>query len=98
MQVMHPLQIWLWTSEPDQETIDISETAKVLNVCLGREPESLFIYNSSSRSMWSVLESVYDGPFDFINGEELPVIFENIQVENETVPISEGNLICKFTR
>lgn len=82
------------TSEPDQETIDISETAKVLNVCLGREPESLFIYNSSSRSMWSVLESVYDGPFDFINGEELPVIFENIQVENETVPISEGNLIA----
>ena len=82
------------TPEPDPETFEISESAKVLNVCLGREPESLFVYNSSSRSMWSVLESIYDGPFDFINGEELPVIFEDIRVENETVPVSEGILIA----
>ncbi len=70
-----------------------SANEKVLNVCLGREPESLFIYKSSSRSMWSVLESIYDGPFDSLNGSSVPVIFEDIRIEHEIVAVSENDAV-----
>ncbi len=79
--------------EPEETDTPAALPGKVLNVCIGREPESLFIYNSSSRSMWSVLEAVYDGPFDSLNGESVPVIFEDIRIDRETVPVSEGALV-----
>ena len=51
----------------------------VLNVCLGTEPESLFIYNGLySQSMLSVLEAIYDGPVDTINDAYQPVILEKV--------------------
>ena len=81
------------TSEPEPSLLHTVDPSKVLNVCLGKEPESLFFYNSSSRSMWSVLESIYDGPFDVMNGESYPKIFDDIQIENEAVSVSEGSLI-----
>lgn len=81
------------TPEPEPSQVHTVDPSKVLNVCLGKEPESLFFYNSSSRSMWSVLESIYDGPFDVMNGESYPRIFEDIQIEKEAVSVSEGSLI-----
>ena len=53
---------------------------ETLTVCLGKEPETLFFYAESSQAMWSVLESIYDGPFDTGDGEIIPVIFEDISV------------------
>lgn len=81
------------TPEPEPSQVHTIDPAKVLHVCLGKEPETLFFYNSSSRSMWSVLESIYDGPFDVMNGESRPVIFDEIQIESEVVPVTEGSLI-----
>ena len=68
--------------EEPEPTIDPS---KVLNVCLGSEPSSLFIYNNSSKSGWSVLESIYDGPFDTIDGRDVSVIFENVDFVKDEV-------------
>ena len=51
---------------------------ETLTVCLGKEPSTLFFYNESSQAMWSVLEGIYDGPFDYVNGEAVPVIFDEV--------------------
>lgn len=77
-----------------------TETPKpleTLNICLGKEPQSLFFYAESSRAMWSVLESIYDGPFDSVNGESVPVIFDAVNVEKESVPVIAGDVIMDST-
>lgn len=76
--------------EEPEPTIDPS---KVLNVCLGSEPSSLFIYNNSSKSGWSVLESIYDGPFDTIDGRDVSVIFENVDFVKDEVQAKEGDIV-----
>lgn len=54
------------------------EPPRSLTVCLGQEPQTLFAYGSTTRSSWSVLEAVYDGPVDTHNFEAQPVILEKI--------------------
>ncbi|MCE5209017.1 MAG: ABC transporter substrate-binding protein, partial [Chloroflexi bacterium] len=49
-----------------------------LVICLEQEPASLYLYGSSTRSTASVLESIYDGPFDVLDYEPQPVIFEKM--------------------
>jgi peptide/nickel transport system substrate-binding protein len=51
---------------------------RVLTVCLGQEPDTLYPYGSTSQAMWSVLEAVYDGPFDTNNYSTQPVILEKL--------------------
>lgn len=55
------------TASPSAPTVEPSPTPvppKTLTVCLSEEPQTLYIYGGSSRSMWNVLEAVYDGPYD----------------------------------
>lgn len=52
-----------------------------LTICLGREPQGLYIYGSSSRAQWSVLEAVYDGPIDRRGYIDQPVILTQIPSE-----------------
>ncbi len=66
---------------------------KTLRVCLGYEPESLFVYKNSSQAAWSILEGIYDGPFDIVNNEIFPVMFDSVETVSETVAISEGDLV-----
>ena len=54
------------------------EPQKVLTVCLGTEPTTLYPYGSSSRTTWSVLEAVFDGPFDVSQDGVTPVILEKL--------------------
>lgn len=49
-----------------------------LVVCLGQEPQTLYAYAGASREMWSILEAVYDGPFDTNQYSAQPVILEKI--------------------
>lgn len=70
-----------------------------LTICLGQEPSSLYLYASSTRSTWSVLEAVYDGPIDMVNYSLQPVIIERIPDMNsgdavlESVPVQPGQVI-----
>jgi len=70
---------------------------KKLTICIGQEPETLFLYGSSSRSMWSVLEAIYDGPIDTVNYQPVPVLLqelptlENGGVTLRTVSVTEGD-------
>ena len=47
-------------------------------ICVGQEPETLYPYAGSSESMWSVLEAIYDGPFDSRNFSTQPVILSDL--------------------
>lgn len=50
-----------------------------INICLGQEPDSLYIYASQrSQAMWSILEGIYDGPTDYVNYQYQPVILKKI--------------------
>jgi peptide/nickel transport system substrate-binding protein len=55
---------------------------------VGREPASLFLYDAHSLSARSVLEAVYDGPFDLRSYAPQPVILERMpSLENGDVLI-----------
>lgn len=72
---------------------------RLLTVCLGREPESLFLYSVSSASAQSILQAVYDGPFDLQNFDYQPVILTKRpsladgDLLVEPVPARPGNWI-----
>ncbi len=67
---------------------------KSLVICLGEEPISLYPYGYNSRTMWSVLEAIYDGPFDTINFEAQPVIMDGMgEIRLETIALSTGDLV-----
>lgn len=51
---------------------------KELTICLGNEPESLYPYLAVSMAARDVLQAIFDGPIDELNGEPVPVILEKI--------------------
>lgn len=72
---------------------------RVMVVCLGNEPETLFLYGGASSAMWTVLEAIYDGPFDRVEGElQTPILAEVPLVENgaitfELVDTTQGQTV-----
>ncbi|HEX9018907.1 MAG TPA: peptide ABC transporter substrate-binding protein [Anaerolineaceae bacterium] len=51
---------------------------RTLVACLQSEPQTLYVYGGNSQSMWSVLEALYDGPFDTRGYSEQPVILKKV--------------------
>jgi len=51
---------------------------RLLTICLGHEPSSLFYYDAASTAAQDVLAAVYDGPMDIQNYSEQPVIVAKI--------------------
>ncbi len=49
-----------------------------LVICVAYEPETLYPYGSDNRSMWSILEAIYDGPIDTVGFKSQAVILEKI--------------------
>ena len=66
------------TSSSQNNQIPTTEynSPRTLTICLGYEPESLYIYAAKTQAAWSVLEAVYDGPIDIRNYEAVPVILD----------------------
>ncbi len=89
------------TQEAEESGAEISSTPeqRKLTICLGYEPASLYLYKASTQVEWDILQAIYDGPFDIVNGEINPVILESIpSIENggmviNTVLVKEGELI-----
>ena len=75
------------------------EPPRVLTICLGQEPASLFLYGDTTAAARSVLQAIYDGPLDVVNFEVQPVILERMPtLENgdaslQPVEVSPGELI-----
>jgi peptide/nickel transport system substrate-binding protein len=63
--------------------------AHTLVVCLSEEPQTLYPYGGSSRSMWNVLEGIFDGPFDTANYSTQPVILQKMP------SIPDGDAVLK---
>jgi peptide/nickel transport system substrate-binding protein len=68
----------------------------VVSVCLGEEPDSLFIYRENSPAAQIIRQAVYDGPVDVINYRPDPVILsrlpglENGDVFFQAVQVAPG--------
>lgn len=51
---------------------------KELTICMAYEPQSLYPYGLTSQAARDVLQAIYDGPIDTINGQAQPVILETL--------------------
>jgi len=54
------------------------EPARVLTICTGQEPSSLFLYADSSTAARGVRQAIYDGPFDRSQGVLNPIILDRM--------------------
>ena len=64
--------------EPLESQVLQPSPKKTLTVCLGEEPDSLFLYSADSRAANLILQAIYDGPIDIESGIPQPVILEKI--------------------
>ncbi len=85
---------------------DTAETAtpvpqplRVLNICLGQEPNTLYINDQPNDAAKAVLEAIYDGPIDRRGYEYQPVILQRIPSLTEgganitTIPVTKGDWV-----
>lgn len=49
---------------------------RLLTICMGQEPASLFLYADGSAAARNIRQAIYDGPFDMVNFDYSPVILE----------------------
>ncbi|MEA4910393.1 MAG: ABC transporter substrate-binding protein [Anaerolineaceae bacterium] len=68
----------LATPVPPLPTPTATPEPRTLVVCVGQEPETLYPYGGISDSTWSILEAVYDGPFDTRQFSTQPVILSKM--------------------
>jgi peptide/nickel transport system substrate-binding protein len=54
-----------------------SPAPRLLTICMGQEPTSLFLYADASAAARSIRQAIYDGPYDIVNYDLSPVILEN---------------------
>ncbi len=72
---------------------------RILKICLGSEPQSLFLYGDSSIAARNIWEAIYDGPVDVINFEKSGVILEQLPsganggVFFEPIQVQVGNIV-----
>ena len=88
---------------PTEPVATLEPQPTTLIVCLGQEPESLYrysaeyLYGDSGRSAETVLQAIYDGPFDVRSYQYEPVILEKIpsladgDARIETVSVGQGD-------
>lgn len=78
------------------------EPQKTLVVCIGEEPESLYLYDHSSVATWSILEAIYDGPVDTVNFEPAAVILKELPtldgngVTLQSVAVTAGDAVANI--
>jgi peptide/nickel transport system substrate-binding protein len=94
------------TSRPSQAILEPAPTAtllpapsRLLTICLGREPASLFYYDATSTSARDILAAIYDGPVDIRDYTAYPVILEKLpsladgDARLEALQVNPGDLI-----
>ena len=72
---------------------------RLLTICLGQEPQSLYLYGGNSHAMWSVLEALYDGPIDTRGYNPVPVILDTLpsleagDASIQSLPVVSGDQV-----
>jgi peptide/nickel transport system substrate-binding protein len=65
-------------SDPEPTPIPSVIPPRTLSICLGDEPDSLFIYGDLSTSAKIIRQSIYDGPIDLVDFQYSPVILQEL--------------------
>ncbi len=65
-------------SHPDRPTRPPPLPPRVLSICLGETPNTLYPLGVPNAAARSVLAAIYDGPFDVVKYEYQPVILEKM--------------------
>jgi peptide/nickel transport system substrate-binding protein len=79
------------------------EPPLLLTICLGNEPESLFLYGDASHAARSVRQAIYDGPFDILGYEVSYVILEEMpeiqkgDVYLDGAKVDPGDLVVDYS-
>jgi len=87
-------------TEPTAAPTPTATPTTKLTVCLGEEPQTLYLYAASTQAMWSVLEAIYDGPIDTQNNMPVPVLLnelpslDNGGVKLQSVSVSQGDKVA----
>ncbi len=74
-----------------------------LTICLGAEPENLFIYGGLSLAQRQILDAIYDGPIDMVGYQYHPIILEKLPVIADgdavvqPVTVQAGDLVVNNT-
>jgi peptide/nickel transport system substrate-binding protein len=90
-------------ASPPAATPSMPQAKRVLTVCMGQEPASLFLYSDSSQAARNIRQAIYDGPFDIVNYVLTPVILQSIptlaagDVKFEPVTVQPGSQIVDST-
>lgn len=65
-------------SSPTPSPTPTPPPPRQLNICMPREPGSLFLYGDTSLAARSIREAIYDGPIDQRSYSPVPVILEKL--------------------
>ena len=72
---------------------------RILNLCQGAEPDTLYIYGSRMLAQQNILAAIYDGPIDTNGFAYQPVILEKLpnladgDALLQAVPVQKGDVI-----
>jgi peptide/nickel transport system substrate-binding protein len=86
-----------------ETTLATPQGRRVLTVCMGQEPSSLFLYGDSSQAARNIRQAIYDGPFDIVQYKLTPVVLESVptlssgDVKFEPTTVQPGELIIDST-
>ncbi len=87
----------------DATPIPTPPAPSLLTICMGQEPQSLFIYSDASVAARSLRQAIYDGPADVLAYAARPVILaespslENGAIAFEPVAVGASNIIADST-
>jgi len=76
-----------------------TQIPRILTVCLGAEPDTLYLYGGNMMSQRHILEAIYDGPIDERSFEHQAVILEKIpnladgDAVLQTVTVGPGEVV-----
>jgi peptide/nickel transport system substrate-binding protein len=79
--------------------IPTPEPSRLLTICMGQEPSSLFLYGDGSQAARTIRQSIYDGPIDIRSYEPEPVILEEIptlangDINFEPITVQPGGVL-----
>ena len=86
------------TPLPTPTAIPPTPAPHTLVICIGQEPQSLYLYSQPSVAAWNILEAIYDGPIDDQGYTAQPVILTrlpSIEVKaGDQVIDADGSLVA----
>jgi len=72
---------------------------RLLSICIGNEPESLYFYGNHSGAEFNIFQAIYDGPIDLRGYAASPVILDELPTQAnggariESTQVNPGELI-----